>query len=277
MTGCKRCREKHAKAATEEVLPTEQEAILRTRLRGNLVAALEETEDAQCEKITTTLVETAIALNKEDMAAAAFAATPPGEAAHPSLAHAAPDRFRGLKIEIAEFFKNHGAAAVLSTLRATQEERLGRKLNCCEVRDRKFPRVILSAVLAALRHDPVPLSSVAIQDVAAATDLYVAMELTLLKPHSCVSRADLQAAAGVCTGKCARARSRQTQPKIERVRVLACPPEKEGVCTSVFAGVLLVYPCVLTYVIFCSSLPPSLSFPLARTALSLDTGYQRYG
>jgi len=198
VVGCKHCREKHAKAATEEVLPTEQEAIIRTRLRGNLVAALElhNDQDARCNLVTTTLVESAIELNAQDMTAATLAATPIGEAAHPSLVHAAPDRFRGLKIEIAEFFKTHGAAAVLCTLLATKEERLGRKLNGREVRDRKFPRVILSAVLAALRQDPSPLTTVALEDMAAATDLNVAMELMLLKPQHSVTLIDRQSAAG---------------------------------------------------------------------------------
>ncbi len=44
----------------------------------------------------------------------------------------------------------HGAAAVIGVLGATREERLGRQLNERGVRDRKFPRVILSSVLAGL-------------------------------------------------------------------------------------------------------------------------------
>ena len=117
VSGCKHCRDKHAKAATDEVPPTENEVVLRARLRDNLSAALTVdpglvgAQQQQQDAVTAALIEMAIALDCEDMASAT-ANTP--HAAHPSLVHAMPDRFRSLKIEIGAFFRTHGGLAGLT-------------------------------------------------------------------------------------------------------------------------------------------------------------------
>ncbi len=115
VSGCKHCREKHARAATLNVPPTARELALRTRLRNDLVAALGAPSsggacaDGQREgqtrsgvsvvsvAMTAALVEAAISLDTSDVPAANN--TPP------TLAHTLPDRFRSLLVELGVFFQ----------------------------------------------------------------------------------------------------------------------------------------------------------------------------
>ena len=196
VSGCKHCKEKHAKAVTAEVPLTSHELAHRATLDRALDAALMADDDsAQRDAITLALVQTAIALDAEDIASCIL------DSSHPSLVHVAPDRFRGLRIGIA-LFLNKGPLAVLGTLAATKEERLGalycicgdsgfmfrsacsmcpslssdivcigRQLNGLGVRDRKFPRIILSCLSTALQGEclfSMPLSCTCRQVVGAA-------------------------------------------------------------------------------------------------------------
>jgi hypothetical protein len=201
--GCKHCREKYAKVATEEVPPSQRETALRANLHEKLAAAIAiarggiEARDA----VTVALVDAVIALDTEDMAAAykemeENATNPILKQAMAIEATMAPDRFRGLKIELALFFQAHGSAAVLCTLAATKEERLGRKLNEHGVAPayRKLPRIVLSAVIAALKQDTSVLCPIPIRDLASATDLNVAMTLAVLKPPHSLTPSDCEAA-----------------------------------------------------------------------------------
>ena len=195
--GCKHCREKHSKIVTDEVPPLEHEIALRTRLRDTLATALMTSTDPDTQRaaVTKALVQTAIDLDvhPDTLAAAVSALTPH----HPSLVHALPDRFRVLRLELAACFLRSGPAALLCTLAATKEERLGRELNRCRVRDRKFPRVILSCVMSAIRDNTAALAGVTIGALVDSTDLHVAMELALLKPAATLTAADRSSAAAL--------------------------------------------------------------------------------
>ena len=148
VSGCKHCREKQARAATLNVPPTEHELALRQRLSESIAAGLVAPSRSEaCAAIAASLVDTAISLDAHDIPVP----LPPSDAhSHLAHSHASPDRFRGLVIELGSAFKSHGAEAVTCVLGATREEKLGRQLNQRGVRDRKFPRVILSSVLAGI-------------------------------------------------------------------------------------------------------------------------------
>jgi hypothetical protein len=172
VAGCKHCLNKLARASTEEVPPTAHELVVRAslveRLEASVAQASEDAKDDQRNAVTAALVATAIALDSQDTRdfASSLPSFPPSAStcgdrhdgavkahspSHLIQVHVLPDRFRGLKLEVAAFLRRHGASAVLCTLHATREERLGRCLNKSGVRDRKFPRIILSALMAALR------------------------------------------------------------------------------------------------------------------------------